>query len=262
MSVFQKGIVVISVDDGRRDAFRLYNEVLKKYKIPATFNIVSGWVDQKNTGERSITINELKQMQKDSLVEIAGHGYSHKNTDEDIIKDRELLYSWLDLKEEKIGFASPGSGMKNDFIKENEGHLKDLGFLYIRTGRSNLPLNEKQSQLRKEMKEQGKSDFTVENIPQLIYRFDGMCVNSAPVLNFHTVSELKELTDLAIREKACVVFMFHSVAKKDEYQPDDLWSYDFDKFLEFAEFLALKREQGKIEILTTREAFVTGGQEQ
>lgn len=258
MSVFEKGTIVISVDDGRRDAFRLYTEVLKKYNIPATFNIVSGWVDHNNTGERSITINELKQMQKDSLVEIAGHGYSHKNTDEDITKDRELLYSWLDLKEEKIGFASPGSGMKNDFIKENEQHLKDMGFLYIRTGRSNLPLNENQLKLQADLKEQGSMDYAVENVPQLIYGFDGMCINSAPVLNFHTVSELKELTLLAKRQKACVVFMFHSVAKKGEYEPDDLWSYDFDRFVEFAEYLAQKRDKGEIEILTTRDAFLKG----
>lgn len=254
MSKISKAIISISVDDGRKDAFRLYTEILKRYNIPATFNIVSGWVGH----ERSVTINELKQMQKDPLVEIAGHGYSHKNTDEDITKDRELLYSWLDLREEKIGFASPGSGMKNDYINQNEQHLKDLGFLYIRTGRSDLAPNEKQLQMQKELKEQGKTDFVVENVPQLTYSFDGMCVNSAPVLNFHTVEELKELTRLAINQKACIVFMFHSVAKKGEYKPDDLWSYDFDRFVEFAEFLAEKREQGEIEILTTKDAFLKG----
>lgn len=258
MSKFQKGTVVFSFDDGRRDAFRLYDEVLKKYNLPATFNIVSGWVDHNNTGERSITINELKEMHQSPLIEIASHGFSHKNTDEDITKDKELLCAWLGIKDEKMGFASPGSALKNDYIIENEQHFKDLGFLYVRTGRTNLPLSQEQLTLQQELKSQGESDFLVEASAQLIKGFDNICVNSVPVLCHHTVEDLKKLISLAENQKACIVLMFHSVSKKGEYKPNDLWTYDFEKFLELAEYLAQKRENGEIEILTTREAFLKG----
>ena len=33
MSKFEKGTVIISVDDGRKDAYRLYKEILLKYLL-------------------------------------------------------------------------------------------------------------------------------------------------------------------------------------------------------------------------------------
>ncbi len=39
MSAFNNGTVIISVDGGRRDAYRFFKEILDPYNIPATFNI-------------------------------------------------------------------------------------------------------------------------------------------------------------------------------------------------------------------------------
>lgn len=262
MSNFKKGIISISIDDGRKDAYRLVKEVLPRYNIPATFNITTAFVDKENKGNTgSVTQSELKEMYNSPLVEIACHGHAHKNDDEDITRGRSLLYEWLGIKDESIGFASPGSGIKNDCINENEQHFKDLGLLYIRTGKSNLPKTKSQQKLQEDLKNNGVTAFAAENVQQLIEGFDGMCVNSVPVLNFHTLDELKALTSLAQNQKACVVLMFHSIAKKGEYKPDDLWSYDFDKFSAFLEYLAQKRDNGEIEILTTREVFLRGGQQ-
>ena len=44
LSRFEKGTVVISLDDGITVDFRLYEKILLKYDLPATFNIVSGSV--------------------------------------------------------------------------------------------------------------------------------------------------------------------------------------------------------------------------
>ena len=107
MSKFQKGVITLSIDDGRKDAFRLVNEVLNKYSIPATFNIISGYIDVNCLGTTStLTLDELKQIHKNPLVEIAAHGYLHKNDDEDVIKGKDKLYEWLNIKDDKIGFAS------------------------------------------------------------------------------------------------------------------------------------------------------------
>ncbi len=259
MSKFTKGIITISVDDGRKDAFRLAEELLPKYNIPATFNIVTGYVDLSNSGEKSsITLEQLKIMHQNPLVEIAGHGHTHKNDDEDILKGRNLLYEWLGITDDTIGFASPGSKMKNDFIKENGEHLRKLGFLYIRSGISIDKPTEQHEIVRERAKEYAVSDYVVNNVNQLTYGFDNMCVNSVIVFGHTTIEELKQLVDIAAEEKACLTFMFHSVAKKGEYEPDDLWSFDYDKFLQFAEYLAEQRNQEKIEVLTTRDAFLKG----
>ncbi len=252
MSKFQKGVITLSIDDGRKDAFRLTNEVLNKYNIPATFNIISGYIDIENKGNKSvITLDELKAMHKNPLVEIAAHGYLHKNDDEDIVKGKEKLYEWLDIKGSTIGFASPGSGMKEDFICENQEKLQKMGFSYIRTG------FEKEGRSADEVcKYLDNAD--VGGIDELYYEFDNMCINSVPILCSITVEAMKKMVDLAAREKACITLMFHSVRKKGEYNPEDLWTYDYDKFIEIMEYLVQKRENGEIEILTTRDAFIKG----
>lgn len=44
-SSLQKGMIVLSIDDGNADDFRAYENILAKYEIPATFNIVTGNID-------------------------------------------------------------------------------------------------------------------------------------------------------------------------------------------------------------------------
>lgn len=250
MSKFRKGIITLSVDDGRKDAYRLVDEVLNRYKIPATFNIVSGYIVCE--GNRpAITLDELKEISKNPLIEIAAHGYLHHNDYADITKGREKLYEWLDIKSESIGFASPGSGMKKDYICENQAQLQKMGFSYVRTGfvKEGRDVDETYEYL---------NNADLNGIDELYYEFDNMCINSVPILCDATVESVKKVVDLAAKEKACVTLMFHSVCKKGEYDPEDLWTYDYDKFVEIAMYLDKKREAGEIEILTTAEAFIKG----
>ncbi len=90
-----------------------------------------------------------------------------------------------------------------------------------------------------------------------MYEYTSKFVNSVVICNDHTTKILKELTDLAIEEKACVVFMFHSVVKAGEDNHDNLWSFDYDKFNEFAEYLYNRKNEGKLDILTTKDAYLT-----
>lgn len=262
MSKFEKGVITISVDDGRKDAYRLAQEVLPKYNIPATFNITTAFVDKNNSGTKgSVTLNQLKEMYDNPLVEIAGHGHAHKNDDADIIYGRELLYNWLDIKEDTIGFASPGSGLKNNHIKENAQKLRDMGYLYIRSGISVEEPTAQHEKVKEKIKPYAKSDYVVNNVNQLSYGFNSMCVNSVIVFNYTSVEELKQLVDIAESEKACLTFMFHGITKDGEADPDNLWCFSYDKFLEFAQYLTERREKGGIEILTTKEAFLKGAQQ-
>ena len=251
-SKFQKGTVVISIDDGNADDFRIYENVLLKYNLGATFNVVSGWIN----GGNSLTKEQLRTIYNNPLMEIAAHGYSHKNDDEDIKKGIAMLYDWLDIKEKAIGFASPGSVMKNDFIEENEAHLKDLGLLYVRTSR-NLNPSKRHLEIQNLLKSEGASDYIIENIPQLIFSFDGLAVNSAVVLHHTNLEDLYKLVDIAIKEKACIVFMFHRTKKQGELDYDSLWSYDYDKFEKFVEYLHNKRANGEIDVLTNKQAFLS-----
>jgi hypothetical protein len=72
------------------------------------------------------------------------------------------------------------------------------------------------------------------------------------------VEDLKKLVDIAAEENACVVFMFHRIKKQGEPNYEDQWSYDYDQFAEFVGYLAQKRDEGMIDTLTTRQAFLIG----
>ena len=253
LSAFEKGIVVISIDDGNSDDFRLYENILLKYNLPATFNVVTSRIGE----EYCLTKDQLRILYGNSLMEIAAHGHTHKNDDEDIIMGVDVLRDWLGITENTIGFASPGSRMNNDFIEENAEHLRDLGLLYVRTSGNPKP-NKRHLEIQEKLADKEASGYIIKNIPQLIYSFDSLCVNSAVVFNATDPNDLKKLVDISAEEKACIVFMFHRTKKKDEPNYENQWSYDYDKFEEFAEYLAKKRNEGDIDILTNRQAFLMG----
>ncbi len=258
MSAFDKGTVIISVDDGRVDAYRFFKEILEPYNIPATFNIVTDWV--KAGGEKLdwvISREELTEIASSPLVEIAGHGHTHKNSDEDILTGRQKLCEWLGLSG-KIGFASPGSGMKGDFVRENAKKLSDMGFLYIRSCDGAEGVVERHSQLIAQAKANGYSDYVIENIPRMAYEYDGIFVNSAVVTFNSSEEDIKRLTEIAINEKACILFMFHSFKKIGEPAYDDTYSYDFDKAKQLAEYWSMLKSQGKLDIMTNKAAFIKG----
>ena len=245
MSSFKKGTVVLSFDDGNAEDFRLYTHILAPRNMPATFNIESGAIGQPGR----LTQAQLSILHHDPLIEIAAHGYHHKNDDDDIIQDIETLSAWLGIPDKKMGFASPGSGMTNKFISENEAHLRSLGLIYVRTSENPCP-SRYHLEIQNTLASRNAREYVIRNVPQLTYSFDSLCVNSAVVL--HDTA----LADLAANEKACIVFMFHRIKKPDEVKYDDTWSYDYDQFAEFADFLDKKQQTGEIDILTTKQAFL------
>lgn len=252
-SRFEKGTIVISIDDGDADGFRVYENILKKYRLSATYNIVTGLVGDADR----LTREQLKIMHSDPLVEIAAHGHTHQNDDEDVSKSVECLYEWLDIKQDAIGFASPGSHMSNAYIEENAERLRAMKLLYARTGRNSNP-NPQQLAFRDALIAQGASDFLYKNAPQLSYSFDGLGVNSVVIEHQRSVADMKSLVELAAAESACVVFTFHRFKKPGEENYEGRLCYDYDSFAEFVEYLSQMRDAGKIDVLTNEQAYLLG----
>lgn len=251
VSQFERGTVVISIDDGNANDFRLYENILLKYNLPATFNIVTSIIGE----EARLTKDQLCIIYNNPSMEIAAHGHTHKNDDEDVLKGIEVLYDWLGITEGSIGFASPRGQMKNEFIEQAQDHLKALGLLYVRTGMNLIP-SKRHVEIQNELSSKGTSGYVINNIPQLTYSFNGLCVNSTVVRNSTDLNDLISLVDIATEEKACVVFTFHRTKKKGEPNYDNIWTYDYNKFEIFAQYLAKKRDEGEIDVLTNRQAFL------
>ena len=258
MSKFEKGTIVLSLDDGAKNAYRTFKDILCKYSVPATFNIVTGRIcpDSEPNG-KAITRSELLEMSKSPYVEIAAHGHTHENSTPDITKSRELLCEWLNMSG-LMGFASPGSGMKKNYVLENEKLLDDIGFLYIRSDGTQEEPSERLLKVREKAEKYGYKPDVIKNCIEFVWEFDSKFVNSVVIYHYNTLEELKQLTDLAIEEKACVVLMFHNVRKPIEENYDSLWSFDYDDFEGYIKYLSEKQKQGKLDVLTNKDAFIKG----
>lgn len=246
-----KGTIVISVDDGANDTARLASE-LKKRNLPATFNIVTGWVD--GTVEIKtprVTIDELKKMYADGF-EIAGHGDSHQNSDADVVKGNDKLREWCGMT--RMGFASPGSGMTVDYLRANGEKYNEMGIVYVRTG-SYVTGDTRIDALVEKAKADGRGDYVVSQAPFSVYEYDSMAVPSVVIVNQTPVQCIKDLAKFTADEKVCTVFMFHAVRKEGEPNSDSTWSYDFDKFCEFADCVATLRDNGEVEVLSNMDAY-------
>ena len=250
MSVFEKGIVSFSVDDGYADAYRLYR-LLKQYGMAGTFNIVTSWIGTPGY----LSAEQLAEIRQDEDMEIACHGYSHKNTDADILLGIQQLDGWFGTHGEAIGFASPGSGMKKPHVLENEAHLrKDLGLLYVRSAYDPEP-NARHLELMEKLTAADAPAYVIKNIPQLIYEISGMYLPSVVVYNDTECEHLKTIADLAAREKACAIFMLHRVKPREEEDPSDRWCYDYDKLEELLRHVRHGIDRGELRSLTSREIF-------
>ena len=250
MNKERKGTVVFSIDDGSIDNYRLF-QMFADYGVPATFNIVTeriGW-------GKYLSQEQLTEIYRHPLMEIASHSHSHKNDFDNVALGNETLFSSLGMEERSIGFASPGSKMHLDFVRENEQSLRELGIFYVRSAINPEPL-ESQITLAKRLEEEGHSPWVVKNVSRLVYRFTNMYVPSAVVYQHTTLEELKELADLAETEGACIVYMLHRVEKPGEEHWEDLWCFDYDTTEQFVRYLKQKQEKGTLDLLNTREAFL------
>ncbi len=131
--------VCLSFDDGRIDAYDAY-QVLKKYKLKASFHITTGFIDGSfktdsfGIERKPLTMNQLVEMFEGDM-DISSHGDRHVMENADFVTSLSKLKKWSLVRGEKVGFSVPNSDYKPDelskFISSNSDHLS-----YVRVGRS------------------------------------------------------------------------------------------------------------------------------
>ncbi len=235
-----KAAVCLSIDDARENMLPLIEEKLIPLLIPATINVVTGFIDgtAENRGYPCITKEKLISIYNTGLFEIANHGDSHKNDLEDIIRGREKLIKWLNLNENTpLGLASPGSNMTIGEAKQKEKVLQENGVLYVRTRDNAFAFSEDEKDRHGFL---DKYAFAFSSV--VVYR------GVTPALR------LIELTEYAIKNNLTLVLMLHNFARKGEEIYDGAWTYDLEEFISYLDYLVEKRKKGEVEILTTKEA--------
>ncbi len=256
-----KAYISFSFDDGRIDNYTIVYPILKKYQLPATFNITTGYVEGKFkkgslTDADPMDLDMVKKLYQDSSMEIAGHGYWHKNTFEDIIEGKQELERHLDIHQKDVisGFASPGTGLSMDYYHEHKKALTAEGILYIRLSLRYLSYSHLKTYIRKASR--------VLPFP-FLYKWaywdtlmgplQNDLIYSVPVLSSVSTAQLKSLISGAIKRKKVCVLMFHSIVDDGEIR--DNWDYERSKFEKLCRYLADAQHQGQLEVVTSKKAY-------
>lgn len=257
--------VILSFDDGRGDNYRMAVEELLPRNLKATFNITTGYVcktihDIATPCENQpLSVDNVRELGKYEEFEIAGHGHEHRNTLEDWKKGIEVLTDWLGnewKKKSYVGIASPHSGMSQKAVKKLQSELDNMKIKYVRIGL----LNQREFWQRIVNKLAGKLKskklFYWANKKSLRVVGNDIVVYSIPVLHEHTTEQIVYTIEKAIAKEKDVVLMFHSILKQGEEFYDSMWTWDYNKFVELCDYLVQLRNEKKIDVSTTMDAFM------
>lgn len=254
----QQALIGLSFDDGRADTFLYGYPVLKKYQLPATFNITTGFVkgecrDFVPDWVKPMTVDTVKELYADPTIEIAGHGYMHQNDISDIQKGIDELCKMLgteNLCKDTNGFASPGSGLTPEVFQQIRHASNAHPISYARMSLRN--------QSNKMLKTISRKISRIIPTP-FFYRYayqdtlmdeapDGV-LYSIPVLSSVTVNQLKAILSEAIKTKKACILMFHSIVEKGNAR--DNWEYEVDKFDALCRFLKDMQDEGLLRVATS-----------
>ncbi len=247
-------LIGLSFDDGRIDNYTHVRPLLERYNLPATFNITTGYVlGQLKPGDptdvKPMNMDMVKELSHQPLFEIAGHGWAHRNTIEDIHEGFEDLKRRLGvetLTELGDGFASPGTGLCDETWRKL-------------TAESGSSLKYARVSLR--YKSHAKWKTLIRKVSRvtkwpLLYRLayqdtlmdqvEDNKLYSVPVLASITVNELKALIDYSVKHRKACVLMFHSIVP--DGQVHDNWDYEEGRFSEFCQYLKDAERRGDLRV--------------
>ena len=253
-----KPLISLSFDDGRIDNYTIVRPLLKRYNLPATFNITTAFVNgEAEKGwlapHAPMNAEQVRALFSEPLFEIAGHGYWHENTQTDIVDGLDGLLRLLDapmLTPSGNGFASPGTGLTPEAWRAMQPALQQAHVRYARLSlcyRSHARL-----------KTLARKAARLLHLPRLYaYAYgdtlmgepEGGIVRSVPVLSSIRVGELMALVSKAVREEKACVLMFHSIVPREEMK--DNWDYELSQFEDFCRRLADLQTQGLLRVATT-----------
>lgn len=256
-----KAYISFSFDDGRIDNYTIAYPILKKYHLPATFNITTGYVEGKFkkgslTNAEPMSLDMVRELYNDSTMEIAGHGYWHRNTVEDITRGVQELKQQMDIHtgKEIDGFASPGTGLDMDYYHKYREELHASGIQYVRLSLRYLSNPKVKTFVRKVSRvfpfpflyRWAYQDTLMESIQDDI-------LYSIPVLSSVSVEQLKSLIGHAVRKKKACILMLHSIVETGQCR--DNWDFDKEKFDRLCMYLSNAQDKGLLEVVTSQKVY-------
>lgn len=251
----KKVSVLLCFDDGRRDVY--YNAVkeLIRHKIPATFSIITSFIEggKEWPGDieaQPMTIDNLLSIHKNCLFEIANHSDSHSNEWKDIQRGKEKLFQWMKMaSDEKIGFSSPGSKRCKEWLKEHELQFREAGYEYVRTG-GYWHTKRKIRILCRKISRVFHSGFLFAYAYEdtLLEEKERYVLTAVPIMNDITLHQIKSLIRYAESKGKTCILLFHSILPKTDPKYHNPWVWDAEKFSALTVFLKQEYDEGRVQL--------------
>ena len=73
---------------------------------------------------------------------------------------------------------------------------------------------------------------------------------SVPILNPHSYKQVEYIIDKTIQKNGDIILMLHSILKNGEEFYDDLYSWDYDKFVKLCDYLYRQQKRGLLKVET------------
>ncbi len=252
----KKAKVAISFDDGRLDNVAVIGDLIHR-GIPSTLFITTGYVDgtcpedKKPSGKPAMTIGDVMRLCNESMVEIGLHGDKHLNEVWDIKNGWEKIRDWCSFSDtQRLGFASPGTSFSvDDFVTTEDTFLRKQ-VLYLAMGLRISTCPKYRTFVRKVSRViHSPVFFRIAFHDTLMQGCPDRVVYRIAVHSDNTYGQIRAVIDEAVRFKASLVLMFHSIGIPD----DDTWTWDKYRFDRVIDYLEELQNNQKLELVKVRD---------
>ena len=251
-------MVCLSFDDGRADNYTTVWPLLRQKGLAATFNICTGYVlgdkaCEHFTSVQPMTATMVREIFEDKTMEVAAHGYLHLSEAEDLQRGLCTLLDLLGtdrLTPSGNGMAVPHNRLSTAEHDALLPFMEERQVRYLRKSVRYGTHNHIGKWCRKLSRlislnvlyRLGHADTLMDNA------MTKPIVYSVPILASTPPRCVASLTDMAISRGKHLVLQLHSIGGSD-----GALSYPTTAFNAILEHLELRRQQGKIKIVTTIE---------
>ena len=250
---FKNGIITLSFDDGRKDTFRVFMDILKPRKIPGVVYIPSGYIETRFSDPLEIGYNgvmtkrELDIIKADSLFEIGGHGYMHKNDFKDTQKGVDKLREWYPEIDE-IGLASPHSEITEEYVLKNKEKYIEMGFKYVRGGRNFAKYTMPKRFISLVARKTKSPGIFCTCYKSSMNANKSYYLKAIPIHKLTTYDQVKAIIDCCIKYKKWAILEYHGIDKSNtkEYSEEFCWLED--DFIKICNYIVKKRDERVLDI--------------
>ncbi len=250
-----QGIITLSFDDGRKDTYHVFMDILKPRNLQGVVYIPTGYIETNFHDPLEIGYNgvmskaQLDEISKDELFEISAHGNFHRNDIQDILEGADKLKKWYPQKKD-FGFASPHSLItRNSVIKDIDTYRK-IGFKYVRGGRNfaSCTMLKRGLSLAARIT---KSPFIFKICyKNSVNRTNDYYLYAIPIHKLTTLEQVKTIIDYCTQKKVWAILEFHGIDKVDSKEYTEEFCWLEDDFVSLCDYIVSLRKENKIAVET------------